>query len=433
MNNKSYHKLLTYKPQIHKSAMKDFKKAKFPALILISIMLAGAFNLSPAISSLMSNVTIRSSGTIVTTILPLHVEGRYIKNFLNQTVMLRGVNKVEFADDPDGTWMGDTYWTDENVKAELDAMKNWGINVIRCHMSVELWKYDVGPKSRHPSSPYCSISARTAIKRLIEFAAERGMYVILDGFTVRCYWTNGEQDPLPYPPYQTSPGASSVIANEQEYIDYMVSIVNELKGYPNVLFELWNEPTAKEGYDEEECKESWFTVSKRTISAIREAGASQIIVFQWGMGSYVNLDYPPPEGDAAILDWVWEANLTDPLGNIIYSTHIYRSWGAFHHTIPDWWLAWEYKELMDAFDYMMFDEATQKYPLLVGEIGCDVEAEDLNHELTAFENCLSIFNDMGIHYAVFWWREIGQFRLHDGAPDFIPNDAGQILKAYLIH
>ncbi|MEM2292829.1 MAG: hypothetical protein QXG39_01625 [Candidatus Aenigmatarchaeota archaeon] len=86
---------------------------------------------------------------------------------LNQTVFLRGVNKVEFADDPDGFWMSSTYWSDANVKTGLDIMRSWGVNVIRCHFSVELLKYNIEPNSGHPASPspYCSISAKEAMKR----------------------------------------------------------------------------------------------------------------------------------------------------------------------------------------------------------------------------------------------------------------------------
>jgi hypothetical protein len=406
--------------------MKESKNPKFYSLILILAILIGTFSLYPAFSSLTNPVIIRNSGTI-TTIPPLHVEGRYIKNSLNQTIILRGVNKVEFADDPDGIWMGSTMWTDENVKAELNVMKSWGVNVIRCHMSVELWKYNIGPNSGHPASPYCSIPAREAIKRFLNFTAERGIYVILDGYSVRSYWTGGDQDGLPFPPYQTSPNASEVIASVDEFVDWWTSMANELKGYPNVIFELWNEPHAN--------RTAWFVAVPQVTNAIRATGATNLIVVQYGYGCYVNLDYPPPIGDADTMDWVWKANLTDPLGNIIYSTHIYRSLGAFHHNSVSggYWLAWEYNEIAAAFNYMMFDEVLQEYPLLIGEIGADMAftGEELEHELIAWNNSLTLFEQMGIHYTAFWWRESGVYRLHNGPSNFIPNEAGQILKSQL--
>lgn len=174
---------------------RELQNTKFYLTLLSLTVLIEALLLTSAMSALMGAKTITSSGKILS-ISPLRVEGRYIKDAHNRTVLLRGVNKVEFADDPDGIWMGNTYWSDANVAAELDAMKSWGINVIRCHMSIETWKYNIGPDSGHPSSPYCALPAREAIKWFVIMAAERGMYVVLDGYTVKSYWGGGSQDPF---------------------------------------------------------------------------------------------------------------------------------------------------------------------------------------------------------------------------------------------
>lgn len=55
----------------------------------------------------------------------LHIDGKYIKDSQGNIIYLRGLQKVEMADDPDGSWMGNPYWSDANVKAELEAMKSW--------------------------------------------------------------------------------------------------------------------------------------------------------------------------------------------------------------------------------------------------------------------------------------------------------------------
>ncbi|MEM2292830.1 MAG: hypothetical protein QXG39_01630 [Candidatus Aenigmatarchaeota archaeon] len=36
--------------------------------------------------------------------------------------------------------------------------------------------------------------------------------------TVKCYWSGCDQDPLPFPPYQTIPNASQVIANVSGFV-----------------------------------------------------------------------------------------------------------------------------------------------------------------------------------------------------------------------
>jgi len=416
---KSIRKPFTHKLQIINVAVKGLQNTKFYIMILVLAILAGFFGLSPAISLLMTSIIIRNSGTIAI-ISPLHVEGRYIKDSFGSTVYLRGVNKVGFEDQPGGIWMGRavedySQWNPDDVRTELDAMESWGINTIRCHHAVEHWKYDMG---QH----------RQIIKEFLTLAAEKGMYVIYDGYSVRNYWNGAAQDPLPYPPYQKSENASDVIASEEEFIEWCVSVASELKDYPNIIFELWNEPCG-----DEQAKQSWFNVSQRCINAIRGAGATQLIIFQWQVDCWINLDYPPPSNAASTMDWVLEANLTDPLENLVYSTHMYRVGGSFHHSEPEKWNAWEYDEIKLAFQYMKLDWVVETFnkPLIVGEIGADLAytGEELERELIAFNNCLTIFKEWGIHYAAFWWRDIGIFRLLKYGEPWVPppTESGQIL------
>lgn len=424
--------------------MKSLKISKFYSLVLIPILI-GALNLYIVFSSLTNNVTIRSSG-IITTISPLHVEGRYVKNAINQTVLLKGVNKVEFADDPDGIWMGSTMWTDDNVKAELDAMKSWGINVVRCHISIELWKYNIGPASGHPASPYSAISTREAIKRFLIFAADRGIYVILDPYSVRSYWTGGEQDYLPFPPYQRSPNASEIIGSVDEFVDWWRSVARELKDYPNVMFDLWNEPNPPM-----EAWSVWLDAAQRCINAIREEGFTGIILFEWRTGVYCNIyadeqTFPQgyPAGGFTLHDWLEDAvaNLTDPLGNLAFDVHLYRQGGFalfrgdMQQQLQDYWnstQAWEYNQLKMAMEYMGWKWAveTVNVPLIVGETGASLGWGDnpieQQNELTAWDNWLTILDEWGIGYVAFWWREIGIYRLHNGPPNFIPTESAQVL------
>jgi hypothetical protein len=425
-----------------KQGSKELHITKLYAGFMISVMLAGIFSLSPVIASLFTNVTIRSSGTIAS-ILPLHVEGRYIKNSLNQTVILRGVNKVEFADDPDGTWMGSTMWKDENVAAEVDAMKSWSINVVRCHMSVELWKYDAGPNSGNPASPYCAISAREAIKRLLTMAAEKGIYVLLDGYSIGSYWDGGDQDPLPFPPYQKSTNASEVIGSVDDYVEWMKSVANELKRYPNAIIELWNEPDYN---PKEPAYTDWLNASQRAITAIRETGAENLIVFQWTTGVYCNLpDVNVESGGYALRDWLERAitALSDPLGNLVFSTHIYRSGGGtgLYTTtaMQEKWgsqYAWDYDEIKRAFLYMGLKWAGEELnvPLIIGEIGGNLGWETSNptehqHEMIGFNNTLTILNEWNMGYIGFWWRNVDVYRLLQNGLPWVPppTQSGHIL------
>ena len=370
----------------------------------------------------------------------LHREGRYIKDDFGNTVVFKGVNKVEFADDPDGTWMGSTMWRDENVAEELDAMKSWGINVIRCHISVELWKYDIGPDSGHLASPYCAISTREAIKRLLTMAAERGIYVIIDGYSVGCYWTGGDQDPLPFPPYQISTNASAIIGSVDDFVEWWRSVANELKGYPNVMFDLWNEPNPPM-----EAWGTWLDAAQRGINAIRETGFDGIILFGWRTGVYCNAYEDHYSSDFTLHTWLEDAiaSLNDPTGNLVYDCHFYRIGGStgMYKTadMQEKWgsnFAWDYEQIKAAMEWMGWKWAgeTLNVPILMGEGGATLGWGQSNpvehqHEMTAWSNLLQILDEWGIHYVAFWWRNSGVYRLLQHGESWVPppTESGQIL------
>ena len=396
--------------------------------VLLTMTLASLLFVSLSLGAVTKSVNIRSSGTIGVSpppyvegaISPLHVEGPLIKDSNGKTVVLRGVNKVQFADDPDGSWMGDTFWKEANVVAELDAMKGWGANVIRCHQAIDNWKNNL-------DQPYSALPHRTAIKEFLSLAAARGMYVVYDGFTVRNYYNGQTQDPLPYPPYQTSTGASTVIASEEDFVDWWVSVASELKGYNNVIFELWNEPY---GDYSQTAKQSWFSVSQQCINAIRSTGATQLIVLQWNLGCAVNLNFP--ETPLESLYWINEANINDPLGNIVYSTHLYRDYGHIHYSTPTRYNVWELNDIDRGLSSMGYYDMASKYPLFIGEFGANVitTGTDLDHEYQFFDNALTLLNQHGISYVGFWWRTFGTYAMLNDITS--ANQAGEILKQHLL-
>lgn len=356
----------------------------------------------------------------------LHVDGKFIKDELGNVVVLKGVNDNSMVDYPSsGRWMGSTAWSEANVKLHLDTMKSWGANCLRQIQPVKGWtqNYNTG-------MPYIS-----AVKRVIELCNERGIYYVFSPWTVgQGYGDGTTQDPLPYPPYQTTPGAESVIPNEQTFINYWADVANQLKGYPNVLFDLWNEPCSKTSGDG--AFDSWIgngasSVVQRLITAIRSTGAANLIVIEGKMGCWVNLSYPPPN-PSDTLDWVLTAmtNIQDPLNNRVYSTHLYRSYGAFHYTVPTRTNAYNMTEIQKAFQHFRFSEVVSKAPLYIGEFGASLSASDYDHELEAFDNMMTIFDQEGIHYTAFWWREIGTFRLIQS--DFkTPTASGTIVQNHL--
>ena len=81
--------LFTYKMSMIKMVVKELQSAKIYAILLVSVMLVGALSLSLAISSLMNDVIIRSSGRIATaTIAPIAYKSEIRGMFVHSMSMI---------------------------------------------------------------------------------------------------------------------------------------------------------------------------------------------------------------------------------------------------------------------------------------------------------------------------------------------------------
>jgi hypothetical protein len=412
------------KLQIYTILVKESRNMKAFLSILILLLVA---NLYPTFSSLMNSINISNSGIIVT-ILPLHVDGNYIKNSLGEVVVLRGMNGGhQFVDHPNGVWnpkgggyfSGYGVWNPDAVKYNLDGMKMWGCNVVRIHTVIEWWVTD-------------NSSYRQHIKDFITWAGERGIYVVFEPCFVRGY-PNSHQYCLPYYPYMIAdeynnpPEDVTIMPNRTAFIDYWVNVANELKGYSNVLFEVYNEP-----HGNDTVKQEFFEMVQDWIYAVRNVGASQILIVQWGSSIWCNINYPPPKNPGNRMDWVEQYPLNDPLNNIVYSFHIYR--GDIHRTVPSYLKCWTYEDMKLGLQICLVDYVLNNLskPVICGEIGANMwwTGEELQRELAWLNNSLTIFNELGIGYLYYSWTVPAHMRhgcLSNGYPWLPPpNDAGAI-------
>lgn len=384
------------------------KNTKLYAVILISVILFGCFSFLPVNSSPTTSVLIQSSGRIALT-LPLHVEGRYIKDLSGNTVVLRGINKHGFENYPEGSWQTSEgsylygVWNDGVVADNLDAMKSWGMNTVRSYSTAEFWVENTG-------------NHRDIVKQYAGLLAERGMYLIYT------FWHN---DLETEDGFGTVPFPSNVFPDAQSFVDMWASIATELKDYPNVIFALWNEPGMYSGGREAE----WFDVCQQCIDAIRATGAENLIIIQWD-GIWYNITHD----GGATLDWVEANPLTDPSGNLVYEFHNYRM-GGIHKYEPDRIDCYEYEDLLDGYQSGLVDYVlnTLNKPVICGEIGPNMwqTGEELQHEFDYYSNALQIFNEWEMGYLGFWWwPTYTHAHLSEGS-NFEPNAAGEILKSSL--
>jgi aryl-phospho-beta-D-glucosidase BglC (GH1 family) len=363
----------------------------------------------------------------------LQVEGAQLKDASAQMIVLRGVNHHGFVDVPDGAWeapgkplySGMGHWEPAVVKQTLDEYRKLGFNVVRFHTIVEWWKKN--PQTY--KDPWRSVTYpepyRQMIKDVIQWAGERGLYVIFDFYAMKN--TDGKhsgQETLPWPPYNRYP---EVVGSRAEFIEIWKSVARELGPFPNVLFELYNEPNG-----DKKAESEWFSFCQEAIAAIR-VGAKNPIVVQWDYQCWVNLDYPPPQNPASTLAWIERHPLKGD--NILYGTHKYRNSGGggpgtVHRTQGGLVNLWEMPEVRQGLELDLFSHTLRdlKKPVLVTEIGAYLKnpGDELSHELAWFKNTLAVLNGLGIGYVGWAWQSDEQID-HDMLHQGVPNQGGRVL------
>lgn len=373
-------------------------------VILLSIVLILGLSMT-AMAEFTQSVIIPSSGSI-SSISPLHVEGKYIKNNADEVVTLTGTNYAYFLDDPNGSWVlpsGAIKWSVwDPVAAEqnLEAMNSWGCNVVRDYTTVEWWIDDTSNFHGH-------------IKEWIQMAAENEIYIIFS------FWRNNGTEGIVNMPYFDQ--GNGYINTQEDFVNLWVDVAQELKNYPNVIFELWNEPVGNTTM-----RDSWMDTTQQCITAIREVGATNIILAQWAYAIGVDFGWTPSK---STLDWVTNYPLVDPLGNIAYSTHIYRT--DFYNSQNGFSLVYNLSDVSWALNLTQVYSVAQQHPLIIGEIGASnwwsKNSTEFAYEMAWFNNTLSLLNQNGVGYCAFWWWSLGKFQLFYSS-NYTATQAGIILK-----
>jgi len=378
----------------------------------------------------------------------LHVDGKYLKNETNHIIELRGVFKHGFEDFVGGFWKdesGTSNWFDESkVIRNLDVMHQWGANEVRTFIRVDWWL-------NNSVDPNSGLSYRDCIKRLIQLADERGMYVTISFFSFRHTW--GWHNV----PWGTSVDpANFSIYTDTDFANLWRDVADELKVYPNVQFELWNEVADGEGR-----KNTWLTGVQKAITAIREV-TDHIVVVQWGWDVWYrnSSGYYP---GVYTIDWAADPRIHQyengtRFGNILISTHMYAQARGFIQTTvnqtdadkENWYYFHTYDEILTAFEEENIPDLLNGtgafvwlghgLPLYIGEFGTsDPEHIWPPNELEAVENALTILDGWGVNYNLQrWW--IGCLycfftetsnRIYYDDPSYI-TEWGQIGKNHLL-
>ncbi len=363
--------------------MKKLDRYKFGRYTSIIIILFSA-NIVTSLSLNTRGVSLPTFGTILTSTLPLHTDSKYVKDLENNTVVLRGVWKGTYTDSSTGWWGGSFYnWDEQAVRAGFNDLKrNWKVNSVLLLFWIDWWMRDAPDSTAGPDTT--DIGARTAIIETIKIAQEYGLYVQIRPFGVSS--VEGRVS-TPYPPYHDG----SILPDVDSYAQFWGDAASELKDYPNVIFGLYDEP----GGD----KTIWFEAANKSIAAIRDAGANQLIVNHYGFCGDCNW----------MEEWILQGF---PTHNIVFSNHIYRYHGSFewrtdtpvdieyirdyltrkNTAAPSRPNGGSYKYIIDTYDV----------PIWVSAVGAHNGVQN-DEEYLFFWNTLSVLNEWEIGYAVWHW------------------------------
>jgi aryl-phospho-beta-D-glucosidase BglC (GH1 family) len=420
---------------------KSIDRATIYNLILIIIL----FSLPLVTAQLAKNSTINisTSGTIGSIVArPLHVEGRYIKDDLGNTIYLRGVGRWAFYYTPTGWFMSgsmweDNVWDESLVRFQLQTIKSWGMNHIRFHTVGDWWKQDTVTYKGYTGS------YRNNLRRVIEIAGEEGLYVIVNHYSPISYQTEANHGSgIPYAPYSyngesgSSVAMANVFPNKQAFVDYWANgvdgVADVLGDLPNVIFEIQNEPhalgTDALGYDPVLVRDDFMDAQQQCITAIRNITNSQnLIMVTWGVGMV-------PSGGLNIFDsdmswaYTYSNKLVDPLNRLVYVGHLYRR--PFHTT---WSL--DNNTLRTQFENIFVKQVSQEHPVIFGEMGVSMAYAGafLDEELTWARNTLEICNEWGIGYSAWVWEPMPyvdqDWWLYEDLTNIVPTAWGQVLIA----
>ena len=330
-------------------------------------------------------------GTTNSTALPLHVDGNKIKDANGNIVYLRGANYFLYTDTHGKAWLtssgsstgASSDWDTQVVpaiKENFDKMASFNFNYFRIHTCAQDW-LQVSDFIPH-------------MQQIASLAAERGIYVSIDIYSVADIYPDTLK--MPYPPY-TSNASTAIIPSEQAFIDLWATIANAMKNSPNVILgELFNEPKGNYATDP-----NWFSndyvnftgVCQSVITRIRQITDLPIMIM-WGFTVGVDLSGP----------YTWEPSVLmntfadDPQiqgTNIIYSFHWYQDNPQYNQTPVN-----DMNSFTQFMSYGKFDDVAARKPLLCTELG---GLRNNSFALTWMTNAIDILYARGTGFAGWVW------------------------------
>ena len=337
----------------------------------------------------------------------------------------------------------------------------WKINLIRVFVPVDWWwQNNVNPYLAYGQGPNENMSYQNYIVLLVQQAAKYGIYVDFCPYEVRNIFVNNDTwDGIPGSLGNLSLSYMHTI-NPDEMKAWQIwwtNVADKLGAYPNVIFEMWNEPDDGTNTASSPTAAAYFNYTIQSYQAIRATGSMNLIFMQWHAGlipTYNDLTWVPQ-----LYNQLKNSINTNPV-NVAFTTHPYR-----RAPVPNLQWATTYTGVQAQLNQPNMIPITRSngvdVPLVFNEMGVmsdpTVYSNDfypagqqpesslsftlkMNNELSFWNAILLNAKEMGVGVCAYYWMQTGVWWgwealvQGDWAQDAMsptPSQAGQIfINAY---
>jgi hypothetical protein len=159
------------------------------------------------------------------------VAGNHLVDGAGATLQLRGVNVSGLEFIPVQGWSPSNPWGGQtgDPTPNWNTIKTWKVNSVRIPLNEASWLgYQCADATGATRDPDPGHNYQATVKAAVADATAAGLYVILD-----LHWTA---------PGNFCPLAQNPMADADHSLNFWTSLAGTFKAYPNVLFELFNEP-----------------------------------------------------------------------------------------------------------------------------------------------------------------------------------------------
>lgn len=240
----------------------------------------------------------------------LHVEGRDLKDEAGATVVLKGVSLIDIGQQH--AWKG-------GIPAMIDRLTDtgWGTQIVRFPIyDVDPWPFLVDNAMRREN--YMDVVLRPAV----DYATSKGLYVIIDWHRI-----------------------SNVSAREEENArKFWAYMGGQFADYPNVIYELYNEPIDNVGScvsgANDDCWPPFKAQAEGWLEALRPVAPDTLVLVggpSWSQVIGPAADDPVADPNVAYVGHIYPFHM----GNTAVEDQITRCAAVHPVVITEWGFGFE--------------------------------------------------------------------------------------------